>query len=131
MEGSSDGAGAGDGLLSGDPDGERDAELFRRAGELFDATLDIPEGQRTAWLAGRAGDDAALRAEVERLLAAHARPGGVLDPPPFVAPEDVADALWGALSRRDEIVRELGRGGMSIVFLAWSASTTAGWSSRS
>ena len=41
---------------------------WERIQELFKATVDRPEGERTAYLAAACGDDAALRAEVEALL---------------------------------------------------------------
>jgi len=42
---------------------------------LFHACLELPAGQRAAWLAGQCGDDAALRAEIEDLLARDSRTG--------------------------------------------------------
>jgi len=50
--------------------------------ELFAAALEIDEPSRHAWLDDRCRDDAALRAEVDSLLAAHAAPAaGPLDTP--------------------------------------------------
>ncbi|MEN8143898.1 MAG: protein kinase [Gemmatimonadota bacterium] len=94
-------------------------DRFHRATELFDAVLDRPEDDWRSWLASQTRDDPELRAEVEAMLAAHERAEGVLDRPLHVPPEDFADHLQAALGGRYEIVKELGRGGMAVVFLAW------------
>ena len=115
---------------------------------LFDGALALPADQRAPWVAERCGGDAALRREVESLLAAHARTGGILDAAspaglradlaaPLATPlgaalaaleaTDAADAAGAApgeppRARRQlgpyRLVRELGRGGMGVVYLA-------------
>ena len=50
----------------------------RKADEILFDVLEAPEGQREALLAEACGEDAALREEVESLLAAHARAGQFL-----------------------------------------------------
>jgi hypothetical protein len=47
-------------------------ERFRWIAHVFDAAADVPSDERDAVLARLCGDDAALRAEVESLLAASA-----------------------------------------------------------
>lgn len=86
---------------------------------LFEAALELPASDRAAWLTEVCGDDAELRREVEALLEAHGRAGGLLE-----------SALPGAGEILDEytptydrvgpyrIVDEIGRGGMGIVYLA-------------
>lgn len=49
--------------------------------ELFTLALELDEPLRNAWLDERCRDDAALRAEVDSLLAAHAAPASALDTP--------------------------------------------------
>jgi serine/threonine protein kinase/tetratricopeptide (TPR) repeat protein len=50
-----------------------------RARDLFLAAVDLTPAHRPPFLTARCGSDAALRGEVERLLAAHAEPAAVLD----------------------------------------------------
>ncbi|MFO7587699.1 MAG: protein kinase [Gemmatimonadota bacterium] len=92
-----------------------------RVFELFEAALERPAVERSAWLAGQVGDDPSLQAEVEAMLSAHEREEGILELPIRPGPHgrEIADALGEALGDRFRIVRELGRGGMAIVFLAW------------
>jgi len=99
-----------------------DASRWRRVQDVVDAALDLPPEARDAYVAETCGDAPDLRDEVVRLLNAceHARrAGGVLDSPAlaFAAPL-FADALSTALSGRYTIERELGRGGMAVVYLA-------------
>ena len=107
-----------------------DPVRWRRVSELFEAALELSPGERTDWLRAQSLSDPTILPEVEGLLAAHRRTDGVLDRPvpgpagpPAVDPGDED----GALSRRLDqaldgsyrIIRELGRGGMAVVFLAW------------
>ena len=58
-----------------------EAERWRRTEALFHAALELAPWQRTEFLAKLAGDDAALREEVEALLAADSGPVPLLDHP--------------------------------------------------
>lgn len=90
--------------------------------DLFSLALERPEEQRPDFLRDACGGDAALRRELESLLAAHQ------DPRPFIERDDFAAAsLFGARSGAGyegkqlghyRIVGEIGRGGMGAVFLA-------------
>src|SRR5262245_17558321 len=91
----------------------------REIESIFESALDLTPTDRRRWLATRCGDDAWLHAEVDSLIAAHERPDGLLDGNLAVAASDVLsgrprNSRIGAY----RIVRELGRGGMGIVYLA-------------
>jgi serine/threonine-protein kinase len=100
---------------------------WRQADRILDEAVDLPPSERLAFIRERCGEDLELRELVERLLARcdndddELTPGGAL-----------AGALAGALEldlERDtrlegsrvgryRVLRELGRGGMAMVYLA-------------
>ncbi|MFW6078585.1 MAG: tetratricopeptide repeat protein [Gemmatimonadota bacterium] len=116
------------------------AERWRRIQALLDDALDLAPDAVGPFLDARCGDDAELRAAVDRLLRAHERSEGFLDSPAaeFAAPllaseidrdggrgerdahaaDPTATVAAGARIGAYRIVRELGRGGMGTVFLA-------------
>ena len=86
---------------------------------VFEHALDLAPDRRDAWLGDRCAYDAELRAEVEALLAAHELPSGILErrvtaATTALAPEPLLDRRIGPY----RVVRELGRGGMGVVYLA-------------
>jgi len=93
---------------------------FQVVRQLFEAALDLPAEQRPAWLHTAAHGDAALIAEVERLLALDTATSPVLDraltPPSLPAP--FGERLIGARIGSFRILRVLGSGGMGTVFEA-------------
>ena len=109
-------------------------ERWREVERVLDRVLDAPAGERAALAAEACGDDAELRREVETLLAADARAPAFLDSDAavFAAPaferdgEDgegpevpgLGGGLAGETLGRYRLVREIGAGGMSRVFLA-------------
>ncbi|GJG88098.1 hypothetical protein tb265_32790 [Gemmatimonadetes bacterium T265] len=98
------------------------AERWDAVMALFEAALDRPAGDRPAFVAAACGGDAALRAEVESLLAADAGAADFLEPPAAPAPDDAAPdlpaRLQATLGRAYRVERELAGGGMSRVFVA-------------
>jgi tetratricopeptide (TPR) repeat protein/tRNA A-37 threonylcarbamoyl transferase component Bud32 len=97
------------------------SDRFQRCEELFHAAVALPGEQRDAFLQQRCADDPPLRAEVERLLAAHARAGDFISSPAVAAagPWSDADQSWvGRLVGPYRVVRQIGRGGMGAVYLA-------------
>ena len=103
-----------------------DAARWQQVKQVFHAALDRPAAERGAFVGGAAGTDDILRREVEALLAAHDGAGAFLASPtrgagrpqPDLATAEVFDRLRAALAGRYTIERELGRGGMAIVYLA-------------
>jgi WD40 repeat protein len=89
-----------------------------RLKEILTAALETPVSERAELLSNACGDDAGLRAEVERLLAAHERMGAFMETP---APAAVAAEPRLEPGRRIgayEIVGLLGSGGSGTVYEA-------------
>ena len=99
-----------------------DRERFRRVDQLFEAALALPANERAAFLEALPEDDAWLAGDVRRLLDAQLRAADFLEAPLrevvpdllVAPPESVAPDHAGAF----RIVREIGRGGMGVVYLA-------------
>jgi tetratricopeptide (TPR) repeat protein/predicted Ser/Thr protein kinase len=103
-------------------------ERWKRVKETTAGALECPEAERQSWLADACAGDEALRREVDSLLAAHDGAGEFLQTA-AVAHAGAAEAI--AAAARDSlalvagrrigpyrIVRELGHGGMGVVYLA-------------
>jgi serine/threonine protein kinase/tetratricopeptide (TPR) repeat protein len=97
------------------------SDRFQRCEELFHAAVALPDNERDAFLQRSCADDPSLRADVERLLAAHLRAGDFISSPAIAASGswNYADESWiGRLVGPYRVVREIGRGGMGAVYLA-------------
>jgi serine/threonine protein kinase len=104
---------------------EMTPERYQQIGKLFDTALEQAPAERAAWLERASGDDAELRAEVEKLLAHHHKSQEFLARPAMnvaadllaqnqSAPTDAAGQQLGHY----QILSLLGAGGMGQVYLA-------------
>ena len=107
---------------TGERRGELSAAQWRRLEELLPAALELPSNERAAYLDRACEGDAALRAELGALLAAHDATG-ILDRPITRRSGEAARAaatgpLCGSVVAQYEIQAPLGRGGMGVVYRA-------------
>ena len=94
-------------------------ERWAQIKQAMQAALDLPEANRRAFLESACAGDAALRAEVESLLAAHNQASGFLDvaaSPP--EPPDPGYLAAGTRLGPYVLVQSIGEGGMGMVYQA-------------
>ncbi len=96
-----------------------------RVKELFSAALALDVPDRSSFLDSTCAEDDCLRREVLGLLAAHESSGNFIQQPAFVDAgfvtgdeTDPSGAIVGQQIGRYKVIRELGRGGMGVVYLA-------------
>jgi serine/threonine protein kinase/tetratricopeptide (TPR) repeat protein len=104
-----------------------DARRWQRVGAMFDEVVDVPAGERAALLTKLCADDPTLRSDVEALLCADdaadrfdtridsARNAAAAD---WVVHDDAHATRNGDRIGPWRLIRELGRGGMGVVWLA-------------
>ena len=86
---------------------------------VFDEALEVDAAHRSAWLDERCRERPWLRREVELLLQAHERTAGPLDVGAAAHfPAFLDDRAHGRRIGPYRVLRELGRGGMGVVYLA-------------
>src|SRR6185312_17503014 len=94
----------------------------QRISDLFEQAIEIAPQDRARWLDENCGDDAALRAELERLLRADAKAAQFMEtPPPLIAQAVAATSAAAELPQAFgvwRVLRSLGEGGMGTVWLA-------------
>ncbi len=90
---------------------------WERVEQLMDEVLELPPGERTAWLEETARRDLALFEEVRELLSAADATGGPIDHP-FLPSQDCPPDFTGRLAGSWRLLELLGEGGMGCVYLA-------------
>lgn len=94
--------------------------VFQRARKLFGGALDLPVGEREAWIRAEGGEDAEAIALAIELLAQHEElPEDYLETPPPVMPAGLESLVKDGLLFGDfQLKRALGSGGSGVVYLA-------------
>jgi serine/threonine protein kinase len=96
-------------------------ERWHRIGQLFDALVDLPPEAQTARLAAECGSDYELLTEVQRLLehdrTSHRRIANVIQQLAEAPARDEVSFAGRRLGAY-RVIREIGRGGMGVVFEA-------------
>jgi eukaryotic-like serine/threonine-protein kinase len=96
-------------------------DRWPRIKELFHAALEHAPDERARFLRHECDGDETIRAEVQRLLAAHSEAGGFIEQSPVVfstRPKAVSIPMAGLIMGHYEISTLIGSGGMGSVYAA-------------
>ena len=85
--------------------------------EILALALEQSPEERTDFIRKACGDDAAIRAEVESLILHHAHADSLLENSPVADALSYSPVMVGRRIGAYRIVREIGRGGMAVVYL--------------
>jgi len=85
--------------------------------EILALALELSPEERTGFIRNACGDDAAVRAEVESLLLHYAGADSLLENSPTTEALSFSPVMEGKRIGAYRIVREIGRGGMAVVYL--------------
>ena len=98
------------------------SDRHQRLTDLLDEALQLPTAERNAFLASACQGDTALQHEAESLIASFEQASSFIEAPVFAGVDDFPfpddQPMEGRLIGHYTIVRELGRGGMGVVYLA-------------
>src|SRR5438477_11054846 len=91
-------------------------ERWRRITEIFHAALACDEDERATFVGAQCGEDAALRREVEAMIAAHQKASQFGDNPVYAQAAPLLEA--GSVIGSYRIDHCVGAGGMGVVYRA-------------
>jgi serine/threonine protein kinase/tetratricopeptide (TPR) repeat protein len=101
-------------------------ERYQQVKNLFQSALGHEPAQRSAFLAQACEGDEALYSEVESLIIAHEGAANFIEAPAYeslsdLVAEEPPESIAGRQTGPYKLVREIGEGGMGIVYLAMRA----------